>query len=671
MKLLVCIVLLFAGLTSCGEINYLPGTTGSSSNVASTPSLALAPATETSTSTSTVSVPSSSSTEADCAPGAENASSTSNTQAVTTAAPSQTQTQTVVTRTYTRPQVVWTQQPSTTTTNNVVSQPESAPEKAEADCESAPATESVTVVSSNNVPPAVESAPEQVQVESSAPSSESTTTTTTTTTTEYVQLPEVAYTEVSTSLIGSDTLVDQLLTFGASHIIQVTNAKYALSDLNFTVSKAYHLWTKTEGDYIYYKFDIELENADNYIIDTVFCVNYCNSTGKIEMGSYKWDLSHFTPAHAETMTTTSVVESSNNVIAAPNVLPEEASKPAPETESVMVVEQSSQQESAVVETLQQSSHSTEQSSQAQSESAPSTTTTTTTTTTYYTEAESSPPTEEGYSPVSTSLIGSDAFVDKLLSCGASEVIRVANAKNSFTDLNFYVSKVNSLSKQQIGNRLYYKFDLELENNEGVMIETTFVVRYCIDVQTMHWLSYNYQVYLPAQQQPSSSSPSSSTSSSTTVTQSAPVVTESTSVMTESSPVVTESTPAATESATVTESSVAPGSSSASNTETAVTTLSASDCSDQNIQMLISEGSKYVVGKAIAQGAPNSSYNVSQIEKAQHWQSGGCDYYLFDVKLISADGSYWLNAEFNMEVSANGNVEVTACKFNGDKNANWN
>ena len=285
-------------------------------------------------------------------------------------------------------------------------------------------------------------------------------------------------------------------------------------------------------------------------------------------------------------------QASQNVVSAPVAAPKAEADCAPKSQSSQTTSIVSSQNVATTPNFAPSQQATESSSSSAQSQATSTTTAT---------SSSNTSGDVPYYEVSTSLIGSDALADKLLNYGLAHVVQVANSNNTITDLNFQIVKVNSLYKRIIGNRIYYKYDIEVKNSHGVTIDTNFVVRYCEAINSIHWISYTYNIYFANEDQSSN---------------------------------------------------------------TNYVSLSPAQYNTAAIKELISEGSVYVINQASKQGVPAGNYQVKQVIEAQEKQANGASYYNFCLDLIMADGSYELSVVFTIRCGPDGDTKVISYKFNG-------
>ena len=289
-------------------------------------------------------------------------------------------------------------------------------------------------------------------------------------------------------------------------------------------------------------------------------------------------------------------EASQNVVSAPVAAPKAEADCAPKSQSSQTTSIVSSQNVATAPNFapsQQAAESSSSSAQSQSQSQATSTTTAT--------SSSNASGDVPYYEVSTSLIGSDALADKLLNYGLAHVVQVANSNNTITDLNFQIVKVNSLYKRIIGNRIYYKYDIEVKNSQGVTIDTNFVVRYCESINSIHWISYTYNIYFANEDQSSN---------------------------------------------------------------TNYVSLSPAQYNTAAVKELISEGSVYVINQASKQGVPAGNYQVKQVIEAQEKQANGASYYNFCLDLIMADGSYELSVVFTIRCGPDGDTKVISYNFNG-------
>ena len=287
-------------------------------------------------------------------------------------------------------------------------------------------------------------------------------------------------------------------------------------------------------------------------------------------------------------------QASQNVPSTPVAAPKPEAACAPEPQPSQNTSIVSSQNVNTTPNFAPSQQTTESSlSSAQSQTQTEATTTTTSTS----NASGDVP----YYQVSTSLIGSDALVDKLLNYGLAHVVQVANSNNTITDLNFKVVQINSLYKRIIGNKIYYKYDIEVKNSQGVTIDTNFVVRYCEGINSIHWISYTYNIYFTNEDQSGN---------------------------------------------------------------TNYVSLSPAQYNTAAVKELISEGSVYVINQANKQGVPAGNYQVKQVIEAQEKQANGASYYNFCLDLIMADGSYELSLVFTIRCGPDGDTKVISYNFNG-------
>lgn len=103
------------------------------------------------------------------------------------------------------------------------------------------------------------------------------------------------------------------------------------------------------------------------------------------------------------------------------------------------------------------------------------------------------PIEDQYFPMDTTSVDHDEEVKMCLNYGVEEITKIGISEKKIASLDFYVKLIRSIYSQILGDGIFYKFDCDLENQQGVIIKATFTVYYVLITSQIQLAKYDYQV----------------------------------------------------------------------------------------------------------------------------------------------------------------------------------
>ena len=98
-----------------------------------------------------------------------------------------------------------------------------------------------------------------------------------------------------------------------------------------------------------------------------------------------------------------------------------------------------------------------------------------------------------YDVVPLSEVTNNTFIQDLLTYGSAEVFKVAGPKNNITDKILALSEIYGVYVRNQTSRILYRFDVLLDDRNGVTMKTNFTVGYTYATQAKNLASYWYSV----------------------------------------------------------------------------------------------------------------------------------------------------------------------------------